>query len=348
MINHLRIRNYKSIKDLDIATKRVNVFIGEHNSGKSNILEALSWFSINAFDQDKVHEIFRFKNPTDFFYDFDTSKSIEVNTDELNLIIRYAKNDHGTLQNEFEGLIYPSVGDIEALKDSNWSNLKDRFKYYCVFKLPIPFEGKIGGISGQLQSSFRTYIYRNLKQFQRSFRPFLDPPFGENIPYLLISNKNYKDLVSAIFKEKGFRLMIKPNEGDINMAKDIDDELYAYPYTSISETIQRIVFFMLAIESNKNAILILDEPESNTFPMYTKQLAESIALDDSNQYFLATHDPYVLGSLLSKTPSDHLSIFITKMDDYETKVTKVDEKELSSLLDKGADIYFNLSKFIAE
>ena len=142
--------------------------------------------------------------------------------------------------------------------------------------------------------------------------------------------------------------MIKPNEGDINMAKDIDDELYAYPYTSISETIQRIVFFMLAIESNKNAILILGEPESNTFPMYTKQLAEMIALDNSNQYFLATHDPYILGSLLSKTPSDHLSIFITKMDDYETKVTKVDERELSSLLDKGADVYFNLSKFIAE
>ena len=77
-------------------------------------MEALSWFSINAFDQDKVQEIFRFKNPTDFFYDFDTSKPIDIRTDDLNLIIRYARNDHGALHNEFEGLTYPSANVVDV------------------------------------------------------------------------------------------------------------------------------------------------------------------------------------------------------------------------------------------
>jgi len=163
-----------------------------------------------------------------------------------------------------------------------------------------------------------------------------------------MSNQEFKELVSSVFKEKGFRLMIKPSENDINMAKDINDELYSYPYNSISETIQRIVFYMLAIESNKKAVLILDEPESNTFPMYTKQLAELIALDNSNQYFLATHDPYILGSLLSKSPSSEISVFITKMDNYETSVARIDKTKLSSILDQGMDIFFNLNKFLSE
>jgi AAA15 family ATPase/GTPase len=348
MVNNLLIRNYKSISDLEIKTKRVNIFIGEHNSGKSNILEALSWFSINALDKNVFPEMFRFKNATDFFYDFDASRPIEIKTNDLNLVIRYAKNESSAIQSELEGLIYSSDLEIDPLVENDWHNLKNKFPdaNFCAFR--FLFDGQIEAINGHLESSFRTYIFKKLKSFRNNYRPFLNPPYGENIPSLLLSNKEYKELVSAIFKEKGFRLMLKPNEGDINMAKDVHDELYSYPYTSISETIQRVVFYMLAIESNKNAVLVLDEPESNTFPMYTKQLAELIALDNSNQYFIVTHDPYLLSSLLSKAPSNDLSVFITKMEDYKTQVSKVDEKDLSALLDKGVDIYFNLNKFISE
>ncbi|MBC8229921.1 AAA family ATPase [bacterium] len=46
MIEKLAMKNFKSIKDLEIDCGRVNLFIGEPNTGKSNILEAiglLSW-----------------------------------------------------------------------------------------------------------------------------------------------------------------------------------------------------------------------------------------------------------------------------------------------------------------
>ena len=41
MIQNLNIKNYKSINDLHLECSRINVLIGEPNSGKSNILEAL-------------------------------------------------------------------------------------------------------------------------------------------------------------------------------------------------------------------------------------------------------------------------------------------------------------------
>ena len=45
MLDRLEIRNFKSIEHLDIECRRVNVLIGEPNTGKSNILEALGLIS---------------------------------------------------------------------------------------------------------------------------------------------------------------------------------------------------------------------------------------------------------------------------------------------------------------
>ncbi len=344
MINQVSIKNYKSILDLDIATKRVNIFIGEHNSGKSNILEALNWFSLNAFDPEVFKEIFRFKTATDFFYDFDGTKSIEIKTNEISAMIRYAKNGQGALMNNFEGILSTKDFDLnEALKDIN--NIKGISSEYSTFQLN--FDGSLSRFGvGSIQSPFKTYSFKRIKTFSNGFRPFLNPPFGDNIPSLLISNKKYKDLISDLFKEKGFRLMLKPTEGDFSMAKDVNDELYSFPYVTISETMQRIVFYMLAIETNKDSVIVLDEPESNTFPMYTKQMAELIALDKSNQYFIATHNPYLLGSLVSKTPMDELAVFVTKMDNYETHALPVSNEKLSQLLDDGIDFFFNLDNLV--
>ena len=347
MIKSISIQNYKSVKELDIPVKRINIFIGEHNSGKSNILEALTWFSLNSLESKNFNEIFRFKTATDFFYDFDVTHPIEVRTGLLNLIIRYAKNANGALANSLEGLIYGSDSGFNPLTSDDFNNINNKFQNAKYHSFRLAFDGTIENVKGFFESSFRTYTFKKLKSFENSFRPFLNPPFGENIPSLLVSNRHYKDLVSSIFKEKGFRLMLKPTEGDINMAKDINDELYSYPYTAISETLQRVVFYVLAIESNKNSIIVLDEPESNTFPMYTKQLAEMIALDgNENQYFIATHDPYLLNSLVSKTPVQDLAVFVTKMENYLTNAYLVNESDLAAVLDKGLDIYFNLNKIV--
>ena len=43
-IERIKIKNYKSIKDIDIfVSPLVNVFIGENSVGKSNIFSAIEW-----------------------------------------------------------------------------------------------------------------------------------------------------------------------------------------------------------------------------------------------------------------------------------------------------------------
>jgi AAA15 family ATPase/GTPase len=144
MVKKLSINNYKSIKGLSISTKRVNIFIGEHNSGKSNILEALSWFSINALDKGVFSEMFRFKSATDFFYDFDATKPISIKTNEFSLIVRYAKNNNGSLLNHLEGIIFKSDASIDPEKIGDWYNLQGKLPNHVSFRLQ--YDGTIESV----------------------------------------------------------------------------------------------------------------------------------------------------------------------------------------------------------
>ncbi|OQP49336.1 hypothetical protein A4H97_28775 [Niastella yeongjuensis] len=336
MVHRLSIKNYKSVKNFEIQTNRINVFIGEHNSGKSNILEALSWFSLNALNDNYFKQIFRYKNVGDFFYDFDSTQTIEVSTDELNLKLRYARNSQGALLNNFEGILYETASVV--FNNEQWYENRNNSLH---FNLDIA-SNTIKNPHGSLESNFRTYIFKRLLNFEINYRPFLNPPFGDNIPSILQSNRDWKQMVSEFFRTKGFRLVLKPTENEIDMAKDVNDELYSFPYATISETMQRYIFLLLAVETNNNTILVLDEPESNMFPFYVKDFAERIANDENNQYFISTHNPYLLGSLLEQTPLSDISVFITRMENYQTVVEECNNEQMNELITLGSGTFFNL------
>ena len=103
-----------------------------------------------------------------------------------------------------------------------------------------------------------------------------------------------------------------------------EDVLISYPYALLSDTLHRTIFHMAAIMSNSDSVLVFEEPESHAFPYYTKFLAEKISLDEgNNQYFVATHNPYFLLTILEKAPESDVGIFLTYYDDYQTKVKEL-------------------------
>jgi AAA15 family ATPase/GTPase len=83
-IDHIHILNFKSIRDSEIPDcKRINLIIGRPNVGKSNILEALSLFSIpylreNSFR--KLSYLIRLENETELFYNGNTAISAQIGT----------------------------------------------------------------------------------------------------------------------------------------------------------------------------------------------------------------------------------------------------------------------------
>ncbi len=326
MINQLVIRNFKSIKDLTISCKKLNIFIGEPNSGKSNIIEALSLQSQNAIGKKLNEQIFRYKTIGDLFYDFDINKPIEINTSDRNTILKYAIRNDGSPQNQFHFHLDSVESEKRPTIISHDGNVTDN--------------GNLG------RANVHLYEYKRLSKFDLEYIPHLSVPHGENLPSLLLSNKDYKKWVSDFLKSKDLTLTLKPTENEILASKLVDDEIYSYPYFSLSETLQRIIFYTIAIKSNKESIILFDEPDSNTFPFYTKFLAERIALDDTNQFFITTHNPYLLLSLIEKSDLKNLNVFITRMKDYQTVVSKLKNDQISEVMELNSDVFFNLDKVL--
>jgi AAA15 family ATPase/GTPase len=328
MIKQLGIKNFKSIKDLSINCKKLNVFIGEPNSGKSNIIEALALQSQNAIQNELSREIFRYKTIGDLYYDFNINNPIEINTGDKNSILKYAIRENGIIENQFH-----------YIRDS----LKDEEQ-----PISISHEGKkiSADIPGQTNVHF--YEYKRLSRFQNDFMPHLSVPHGENLPSLLLANPEYKKWVSEFLRSKGLTLTLKPTENEILASKFVDDEIYSYPYSSLSETLQRIIFYTIALKSNKESIILFDEPESNTFPFYTKFLAERIALDESNQFFITTHNPYLLLSLIEKSKLEDINVLIVQMKNYQTFASCLTNEQITEVLDLNVDAFFNLDKILGQ
>ncbi len=320
MISKLEIKNFKSIKQLELDCRKLNVFIGKPNTGKSNILESLGVFSILY---DRLEEFIRFENIANLFYDQDTERKIEIVADSSSCIIEFD-------QGKFIG-----KGNYQ---------LKDK-------AIPIQFEYDFEGYKGSsIDTSLPIKFYRfaSLDKFPKKDLNFLIPPKGENLLALLLINKDLRKLVSDLFIEYGIRIGLKPLDNKIEVIKEIDGIVVSYPYSLVSDTLRKIVFYLVALETNKDSILLLEEPESHSFPFYTKYLAERIALDDTNQFFISTHNPYFLLSILEKTPQNELGIFITYFEDYQTKVKQVSVNKMADFFDLDASVFFNLDHFLGE
>ena len=321
MISRVSIENYKSIEKASFNTRRVNVFIGEPNSGKSNLLEAVAFSSKEV--STRIREVCRVSQTAELFFDRNTEREIRVLTfPERDLKIVRGNGQFAC------SVTKPNGGQLGNFAfDEN---------------------GGCGGKSWD--PNIRYYRYRPMtrQEYDRTPSGHLLPPYGTNLPNLLYTNKAVRDSISAFFKSKGFRLELRPQDNEILMSKEVDDILYSFSFESISETMKRIVFYKAALESNKDAVLIFDEPESNTFPFYTKYLAERIALDTTNQFFLTTHNPYVLMSIIEKTPEAELAVFVTRMKNYRTEVHQMTPEELAEALELSMDLFLNLDRYFPE
>ncbi len=192
----------------------------------------------------------------------------------------------------------------------------------------------------------RFYRFSPRKDFPRKEADFLLPPSGENLFTILRTHKNLRDEASQIFDPFKLKLVYRLQEDKIEIMKQQEDIIITYPYSLASDTLQRIIFYAIAIDSNNDSILVFEEPESHTFPYYTKFLGEKIAFDEANQYFIATHNPYLLLAILEKAKKNSVNVFITYFKDYQTKIKCLDDKQIAELM--NYDPFFNLDAFIEE
>lgn len=326
MIEKVHISRFKSIKELDLDCRRINVFIGEPNTGKSNILEAVGGvFSFTYYGEYgyKARDFFRFEHTSDIFYDQDLGHHLEIACDSTSVRLEFKGGGFRGEYKEASNVFYRLHGDH--------SNISPSHDMGGETKAPL----------------FKFYRFRTSEKFERRESDFLMPPFGDNLLALLLVNRELLSVVNQPFASQGLKLGLRPHEGKIEVVKQVDPVIVSYPYSISSETLQRVTFYLAAILPNKDSILFFEEPEAHTFPYYTKVMAETIALDQNgNQYFISTHNPYFLLPLLAKAPKDDVAVYIVYYDDHQTKVQALSEEDKAEMLE--IDVFSNLERYLTK
>jgi AAA15 family ATPase/GTPase len=356
-IKNLEIKNFKSIKYLQMDCKRVNVFIGKPNVGKSNILEGLSLLcGGNSFNHEKfLSEFIRYNSAIDLFHDKNHLKLIEVSTDKIYAFLRFHNNSIG----KYDFMIGENwIKDFMNLKsDYSVQKLRQEFEEVAEkssnskYIMPnyITFDKNGGSISKTKEESLsivRKYEFKKLENLNSPFSMFLNSPFGNNLFTIFFQEKKLRKEIVNTLKEYGLELVYNSTSGEYIIQKNIEGDVTQFSYSTMADTFQRLFFHLAAIESNKNAVLLFEEPEAHSYPPYIWQLANRIAHDKDNQYFISTHSPYIIETLLQEMKDIDINICVTSFENYETKVNVLQADALQDMFDMGADtVFFNMEKF---
>lgn len=353
-IKNLEIKNFKSIRHVELECGRINIFIGKPNVGKSNILEALSLYNVPKVFS--IKDFIRFNTFDNLFHYRSFNNPIDISSELGSILIKYlsesedfglfiskTKNFDEILINGNSGSVNMQIGQIisdkglpemDLLYYSSFDNMGKRRNE----KLINPLE---------VQKPVRKYLFHKEKSVSNFNQEdvFLTPPYGTNLTSILESNKELQDEISSFFKEYDLEFVLDRFNKKIEVQRRIENFVDKIPYNLTADTLQRIIFHYAAIESNKDSILLFEEPENHSFPPYIRSLAEKIVESKDNQFFITTHSPYLFNTLISDTKKGEVAVFITTFDNHETKVKKLSEEELSKILDYGVDVFFNLKHF---
>lgn len=341
----IKIENFKSLRHVELTDcKRINVFIGKPNVGKSNILEALSIFSLchNQGFPSMINPLkwyVRYENKTELFFNGETEEnnSIKIQTNLANCkIAAYSNFGNLAIDISAEGI----KSGIEIHSDELGATTIKYSEQYAksfqrVKKYTFDYDKQISIMKGRGGHS-------------RLRLPFLMPPFGNNLMQIIEQNSVLLEECIEFFNRYNLDLVFDKASNTLKVIKATKkgiSRIFLLPYSSVADTLQRIIFYKTAIASNKDSILLFEEPEAHSFPPYIAHITQEIINSRTNQFFITTHSPFVLNDFLENARED-LAVYLVDWQEDETIVKRLSDAEVYEIYQYGIDLFTNLETFI--
>ena len=153
-----------------------------------------------------------------------------------------------------------------------------------------------------------------------------------------------KDEANRIMESYGMKLVFDNASQELKAMKEQSGEIFLIPFTSMADSLQRLHFNKAAILSNHGKVICLEEPETHTFPPYITSIVQDVIGSEDNQFFISTHSPYVVNTLMESL-TDDLAIYFVKMTNGVTEINRATDEDVQEIYDNGVDIFFNMESF---
>lgn len=348
-ISQLEIKNFKSIKHISFKPGRVNVFIGKPNSGKSNLLEAISALGSGINKSGIQKNQIRFTDIPSLFYDQNINSPIEITTNDFAIKIENRSKEG------FE-LLYKIKSELIKAHEKEWHKQLsgdldiDFFKTnkgYTYYLHPLTKAGKPTRYEKLYlpNSDIRKYQFKSIGKQTKSDADCLTVS-GSNLWTIIRHNSNLKEFSSSFFKEFSLDVLFDVKQNRMDIMRRNEDTYYLIDFSMTPDTFQRMLYHLAAIESNKNCAILFEEPEAQSYPPYIQMLAERIIEDEFNQYFITTHSPFIVEKMLEMADSSKgIKFFVTHFKDYQTKLHELSRKEIKHITENSVDLFFNMDLF---
>jgi AAA15 family ATPase/GTPase len=343
-IKYVNVHNFKSIADLKLEDcRRINLFIGYPNVGKSNVLEALSLFSVAYLDHgDSLNKLVRVKNKNELFYDLqDTQCEIETNLIRAIFLVENTRD----LAIRFESDIDEPVNGVQILIPT-------------VFGEDFKLKQNATRFWEKLQKEscgIKRYTFAQNNEWKSANYNFLLPPYGENIvsvlsQELLPEEKEVNKWIENELKKNNLEYVLDFSDNTIKSQKRFGaGRVRSLPYSSFADTLQRLIFYKTAIASNKNSVLLFEEPEAHAFPPYIDTMMYDIIKAKTNQFFIVTHSPLVVNAFLEyKESREETSIYVFDYKNDQTTAKRLSNEEIELAYEYGNSLFFNLENLLVD
>lgn len=320
-INNILIRNFKSLGECELTSlKRINLIIGRPGSGKTNLFEALSLSSLPFITRHHYdfRRLFRETSAEDMFHHGRSEAGAQVSCDRFDCILSGAA-DHLTIT-----AICEKANGVDFQ-----CHIDDSFRV-------APSEN-----GGLMRPPITPYSYQGSFIDSQESRNQLAWPTGRNLLHVLKSNEKIRRLVNDVLQENYLGLTV---EGPLWFYRQFEEQRIPVTFTMLGASMQRLIYYLVAVASNSEAVLLFETPESQIFPGVLGPLTRQIAGSRTNQFLITTHSPVLLADFLRFCRSD-LVVFVLTNVDYQTQVRRLDDNQLMDIVNFGIDIFTNNELF---
>lgn len=315
-LKSIEIRQFRSIKELTISDfSKINLVVGDNNSGKTTLLEAIQLLFTKA-QLSAVRNVINQRtvlqpSKNSFYTSFIKMFNMEQNGKYLECGV-FANTDKGTQEFELQGFEKIITGD-DALQVSLMSaRQKEQYKRAnAVLPEQVKmFEGSIISDNGKktMEKKIRFTSLDNIIAVPMGKKEvYYIPSFGHlryDLIQNIVDNPDYKKLAIKILKQFDETIM------DICYTKD-DDGSYVetiitengvnMPFSVYGDGIKKILFILNRMFDAVDSILLIDEIETGLHKKYYDMLFPvvfALAEKLNVQLFITTHSIEVIDAIL--------------------------------------------------